>query len=78
MDAEADMCLAWYRPLLRDPNGAYFTNVRKAQRVLSMDIHATNGFGGYVVRRASCEIHNGKLNDSWTKIHAKREGWVTE
>lgn len=72
------MCLAWYRPLLRDPQGAYHSNVSKAQRVVSVDIHATNGFGGYVVRRASCEIHNGKLNDSWTKIHARRAGWIAE
>ena len=55
---EADMCLAWHRPLLRDPAGAYYT-----------------GYGGYVTSRAACEIYLGKLNESWTKIHAKRGGW---
>jgi hypothetical protein len=75
MDLEADMCLAWYRPLLRDPVGAYYTNTAKSKRVFSMDLHATNGYGGYVIKRASCEIHNGKLNDAWTKNHAREGGW---
>lgn len=78
MEVEADMCLAWYRPLLRDPKGAYYTNISKEKRVFSMDLHATNGFGGYVVKRAACEIHNGKLNDAWTKNHAKWGGWAVE
>ena len=72
------MCLVWYRPLLRDPHGAYYTNLAKEKRVFSMDLHATNGFGGYVIKRAACEIHNGKLNDAWTKNHAKWGGWAVE
>jgi hypothetical protein len=78
LELEADMCLAWYRPLLRDPKGAYYTNMVKEKRVFSMDLHATNGFGGYVIKRAACEIHNGKLNEAWTKIHAKRDAWMVE
>lgn len=72
---EADMCLAWYLPRLRDPAGAYYTEPAKDGRVVSMTVHATNGFGGYVTRRAGCEIHQGKLNETWTKIHAERNGW---
>ena len=75
LDREADLCLAWYRPLLRDPAGAYYTEPSKEARVVSMTVHATNGFGGYVTRRAACEIHQGKLNETWTKIHADRGGW---
>ena len=72
---EADMCLAWHRPLLRDPAGAYYTEPTKEDRVLSITVHETNGYGGYVTSRAACEIYLGKLNESWTKIHAKRGGW---
>lgn len=75
LEREAEMCLAWYRPKLRDPAGAYFTEASKQGRVVSMTVHATNGFGGYVTRRAACEIHQGKLNETWTKIHAERNGW---
>lgn len=75
LEREADMCLAWYRPLLRDPAGAYLTEPSKVGRVVSITVHATNGFGGYVTRRAGCEIHMGKLNETWTKIHAERAGW---
>jgi hypothetical protein len=78
LEVEADLCLAWYMPLLRDPKGAYYTNISKEKRVFSMDLHATNGYGGYVIKRASCEIYNGKLNDAWTKNHAKRGGWLVE
>ena len=78
LEREADMCLDWYKPLLRDPNGAYVKQVMKDKRVLSMDVHATNGYGGYVIKRASCEIHNGQLNESWTKNHARRGGWGVE
>lgn len=75
MEIDADRCLAWYKPLLRDPIGAYYTNASREKRVVSMDLHATNGFGGYVVKRAACEIHGGALNEAWTKEHAKRGGW---
>lgn len=72
---EADMCLAWYRPKLRDPAGAYYTEPSKDGRVLSITIHATNGYGGYVTQRGSCEFLNGKLDNDWTVIHAARGGW---
>lgn len=75
LEAEAEMCLDWYRELLRDPAGAYYRNPRKEKRVLSMEIHATNGFGGYVIKTAACEIHNGKLNSAYTKNHARWGGW---
>ncbi len=78
LELEADQCLAWYRPFLRDPHGAYYTNLAKDQRVFSMDLHATNGYGGYVIKRATCEINAGRLDEAWTKIHAKRGNWPVE
>ena len=72
---EADECLDWYRPKLRDPAGAYYTAPSKDRRTLSITIHATNGYGGYVTQRGSCDFNNGKLDASWTKIRAKDGGW---
>ena len=72
---EAEACLDWYKPKLRDPKGAYLTEPAKEGRVLSITIHATNGYGGYVTRRGSCEFHNGKLDNDWTLIHARRQNW---
>ena len=73
--AEADACLAWYKPLLRDPAGAYYTAPSKDRRVVTITVHATNGYGGYVTQAADCEFINGRLDSDWTKIHAKRAGW---
>ena len=75
LDVDAEVCLAWYKPLLRDPKGAYFSNAKRENRVVSLDLHGTNGYGGYVIKEAACEIHGGKLNEAWTKTHAKRRGW---
>ena len=75
LDVDSDTCLAWYKPLLRDPKGAYYSNAKRENRVVSLDLHGTNGYGGYVIKEAACEIHGGKLNEAWTKTHAKRRGW---
>jgi len=77
LELEADVCLAWYRPMLRDPAGAYFTAPSKEGRVLKMMIHATNGYGGYVKQEGVCELKYGSIDEDWTKIHAKRAGWGT-
>lgn len=75
LDHEADTCLAWYLPLLRDPAHAYYTEPRKDGRVLTITVHATNGYGGYVTKPASCEFKDGILDHDWTKIHADRGKW---
>ncbi len=72
---EADACLDWYRPKLRDPAGAYYSEPAKDGRVVFVTVHATNGYGGYVTKDAACEFYNGRLDGDWTKIHAKRRGW---
>jgi hypothetical protein len=75
LEVEADQCLDWYRPRLRDPRGAYYSAPSKEQRVLTIVIHATNGYGGFVTKRASCEMLNGRLDNDWTAIHARDGGW---
>ncbi|ALT78925.1 hypothetical protein AT984_18750 [Paucibacter sp. KCTC 42545] len=77
LEQEAEICLNWYRPSLRDPAGAYFTTLSKEGRVLKMMIHATNGYGGYVKQEGVCEFKYGSIDEGWTKIHAKRAGWST-
>lgn len=72
---EAEICLNWYRTKLRDPARAYYSKPSKEGRVLSMKVHATNGYGGYENWDAACEIQGGKLDEGWTKIHAQRRGW---
>ena len=75
LDADADMCLACYRPKLRAPMGAYHRNAKRENRVVHITVHATNGYGGYTTKEAACEIHGGKLNEAWTKTHACLGGW---
>lgn len=78
LEVEANACLSWYLPLLLDPLRTYYTNPRKDKRVLSIDIHTTNRYGGISVKTASCEIDAGRLNETWTKTHAKRGGWILD
>ena len=79
LESQADQCLAWYRPLLRDPASAYYTAPKmEDKRVLRMTLHATNGFGGVVTRMAACEFDNGKFSDDWTKIQARRLEWSVD
>lgn len=76
LEMQADQCLAWYKPLLRDPANAYYTEPKfEDKRVLRMTLHATNGFGGFVTKQAACEFDNGKFSADWTKIQAKRLEW---
>ena len=78
LETEADTCFAWYRPLLRDPNGAYYKEPYKDGRVVSITVYGTNGYGGYVSKTGSCELKDGKHDLAWTKIHAKRLFWGVE
>ena len=75
LESLADRCLDWYRPMLRDPRGAYQRGASLEKGVLSMTIYATNGFGGYVTRRGACEFKGSRLDETWTKIQAGRLGW---
>ena len=78
LEVDADQCLAWYLRLLPDPLRTYYTNTRKDRRVLSIDIHTPHPQGGIFVKTASCEIDAGLLNESWTRTHARRAGWLPD
>ena len=75
LDTLADICLDWYRPLLRDPRGAYYRDATYRNSVLDFTVFGTNGFGGYVSKVAACEIRAGALDEGWTRTLAKRHGW---
>ena len=76
VEIQANQCLSYYKPKLRDPSGAYFSEANVDKTVLTMKMHATNGFGGYVTREVKCEFkQSGELDSDWTKIHAQRIGW---
>lgn len=76
LETSADTCLAWYKPFLRDPASAYYTEAKfEDRRVLRMDLHAKNGYGGVQVMKAVCEFENGRFNEGWTKLQAERIGW---
>ncbi len=71
----ADRCLDYYRPRLRDPRGAYHTAATLDKRVLRFNIHATNGYGGYVIKSAACEVMGNDIDPSWSAKHAIDYGW---
>ena len=76
LDTSADICLAWYKPHLRDPASAYYSGHKfEDKRVLRMDLHAKNGYGGVQILKAVCEFENGRFSESWTKLQAERIGW---
>lgn len=75
MEIEADQCLEWYRPKLLDPRGAYWREARRESRVITIRIYHANDRGGYDNKLASCEISGGRLDEDWTRIHARRDGW---
>lgn len=73
--ALADACLNFYRPRLRDPAGAYWSEAsRDALDVLWMTLHATNGYGGYVAKTVGCEVRNGRLDLDRTRQNSNRLG----
>lgn len=71
----AEICLDWYRPKLRDPRGAYLRDPVLEKNIVRLTLHATNRFGGYVLRPAACEFKQGFIDEGWTRIQADRLGW---
>jgi len=76
LETDAAQCLAWYRPWLRDPLGAYYARPVRDQRVVSIDLYATGELGGFEIRRASCEFEGGKILETGTRELARRAGWT--
>ncbi len=78
LDGEAQTCLGFILPMLKDPGSPYVSDVRKEGTVLSMNLYAKNSYGGYTSKAAACEIKNSQLDVGWTNIHLKRLGWFTQ
>jgi hypothetical protein len=78
LDGEAQTCLEFILPMLKDPGSPYVRDVRKEGTVLSMNVYAKNAYGGTTGKAAACEIKNSRLDVGWTNIHLKRLGWFGE
>jgi hypothetical protein len=76
LDAEAARCLAYLKPLLRDPTSATVSAPQRDGRVLRLTVNANDGRGRMQQRDAACEFVNGRVDDSWTQIQLKRLGWL--
>lgn len=83
-EQEAKLCLAWYQKEMQLPPGTPYLDFTKEQRVLTITLavraSVANPFGivheTTLNKQASCEIHGGRLDEGWTRIHAKRGGWI--
>jgi hypothetical protein len=68
-------CLAYLKPLLRDPaSGRILTSTREG-RVLRVQLQAADARGRLQTRDAACEFVNGRVDDGWSRIQLKRLGW---
>ena len=83
LEREAQMCFGWYQANFPMGEGATYTIRGKNQRVLTIVISvpftSVNTAGvqttGTQATPASCDIHNGVLDDGWTRTHAGRGPW---
>lgn len=69
-------CLDQWRPILRDPKGAYATggilgHYHKAggEHVVVLDAYFRNGMGGYNGEQAICTVVNGRVDATGTQAH---------
>lgn len=84
LEEEARMCLDWYQKNAGLPPGATYLSATKDRRVVTLVIAApvsmTNHTGarvqGTTQTPASCEINGGKIDDGWTRTHARRGNWI--
>ncbi len=68
-------CLAYLKPLLRDPaSGRILTSARDG-RVLRVQLQAADARGRLRTRDAACEFVSGRVDDGWSRIQLKRLGW---
>lgn len=68
-------CLAFLRPLLRDPASGRIVSSRREGRVLFVQLQAADQRARPRLRDAACEFINGRVDDSWSRIQLKRLGW---
>jgi hypothetical protein len=72
---EADTCLAYLRPLLRDPTSGRILSSKRDGRVLQVQLQAADARGRLHTREAACEFVNGRVDDGWSRIQLERLGW---
>ena len=78
VDTEAELCLDFIRPFLKDPRSAYYEQASKGGvggTVLSLIVYSKNSYGGVVSKPAKCEIKNGVLDSTFTLVFLKEAGW---
>lgn len=68
-------CLAYLKPLLRDPASGRILTSKRDGRVLSVQLQAADMRGRLHTREAACEFVNGRVDDGWSRIQLKRLGW---
>lgn len=84
LDADARTCLAWYGRHVPLASGASYLNASRQGRVvsivISVPVSVRNPAGakvqGTTQTPASCEIVNGRLDEGWTRTHARRGNWI--
>lgn len=73
--ADAGACLAYLKPLLRDPASGRILTSEREGRVLRVQLQAADARGRLHTRDAACEFVNGRVDDGWSRIQLKRLGW---
>lgn len=68
-------CLAYLKPLLRDPSSARILTSTREGRVLRVQLQAGDARGRLHTRDAACEFVNGRVDDGWSRIQLERLGW---
>jgi len=68
-------CLAYLKPLLRDPASGRVLTSRREGRVLLVQLQAADARARVQTREAACEFVNGRVDDGWSRIQLKRLGW---
>lgn len=84
LDRDAQACLDWYRRHVPLASGASYLNASRQGRVVtivvSLPVSVRNPTGaqvqGTTQTPASCEIVNGRLDEGWTRTHARRGQWI--
>jgi len=73
--SDEQACLAYLKPLLRDPASGRVLTSRREGRVLLVQLQAADARGRVQTREAACEFVNGRVDDGWSRIQLKRLGW---
>lgn len=77
LERQADACLAWYRPMLKQALSARRTTLPKQEGgTVFLKIDVSDGLGGFDSKVAACEFDPaGRLDPARTTAHAQQRGW---